>query len=178
MKNISKILVLVLFAFSCSFIGWSEFNTEQSNSVTNFYYYQSGKFYLNHKPDMIYIKLKNEISKSEFNSIISQYGDIPQDYSFENNDIRQMVKLRSALDNVSLNTVISQVKNNANVEYASPVFSMIEGTGNANTLIGCENNIIVQFKPYYNKEQITQYLNNKGLSIVKELELTGGLSFI
>ena len=178
MKNISKIFVLIIFAFSCSFIGWSEFNTEQSNSVTNLYYYQGGKFYLNHKPDMIYIKLKNEISRIEFNSIINQYGDIPQDYSFENNDIRQMVKLRFALDNISLNNVIRQVKNNANVEYASPVFSMIDGTGNDNTLIGCENNIIVQFKPYYNKEQITQYLTGKGLSIVKELELTGGLSFI
>lgn len=179
MNNFSKLLLFLIIAASISSIGWNNFSTSSSSAnITDYYYYQGARYYLNYKPDMIYIKLKNAISKTEFNNLIRDYGETPADYSFEKNDLRQFVQLRTSLDNVSMNNVIGLVNNNPLVEYASPVFSMVSGTGNDNTLMGCENNIVVQFKPSYNKDQINRYLNSKGLSIIQELDLTGGLSFI
>ena len=177
--NKFKTFLMVIITAVISTIGWNNLSFEQTSSdITNYYFYQGHKFYLNQEQDMIYIKLKNTVSKAEFNNLIRDYGDTPADYSFEKNDTRQFVQLRANLDNVSMNNVISLVNNNPLVEYASSVFSMVPGTGNDNTLMGCENNIVVQFKPSYNRNQIDQYLNSKSLSIIQELELTGGLSFI
>ncbi len=179
MQNLSKLLLIFLLAISSSFIGWNNFSTSNNpGNITDYYYYQGSRYYLNQKPDMIYIKLKNVISKGEFINLFGSIGDTPSDYSFEKNEVSQFIKLRGALDDASMNNVINQVKTFAQVDFASPVFGMKEGMGNANTLIGCENNIIVQFKPVYNKTQIEQFLNSKGLTIIKELELSGGLSFI
>lgn len=179
MNYISKLLLFIVIAASFSSIGWNNFSPSgSSGSITDYYYYQGNRYYLDQKPDMMFIKLKNEISRNEFVNLFGSIGDIPSNYSFEKNDVRQFIKLRTVMDNVSMNNVINQVKNNPLVEFASPVFSMKEGTGNANTLIGCENNIVVQFKPVYNRQQIDQLLSGKGLTIVKELELSGGLSFI
>jgi subtilase family protein/type IX secretion system substrate protein/CARDB protein/proprotein convertase P-domain-containing protein len=178
MKKLNKFIPLVVLAALLSTIGWTNFTETGNNNITNYYYYQGHRFYLNQKTDMIFIKLKHEISKTDFESMISSIGTIPADYSFEKNDVRQFVKLRAGLDNVSLNNVISLMSNNSLVADASPAFSMIEGTGNANTLIGCEDNIIVQFKFSYTKDEINRYISSKGMTIKKELELTGGFSYI
>lgn len=179
MNNFSKLSLFLIIAASLSSIGWDNFSTSGSSAnITDYYYYQGSRYYLNYKADMVYIKLKSAVSKTEFDNLIRDYGKTPDDYSFEKNDVRQFVQLRTNLDNVSMNSVLSMVISNPLVEYASPVFSMLPGTGNPNTLMGCENNVIVQFKPSYNHDQIDQYLHSKGLSIIQELELTGGLSCI
>ncbi|MCC6866327.1 MAG: S8 family serine peptidase, partial [Ignavibacteria bacterium] len=179
MKNFSKIMILIIFTISLSFIGWNNFNTESNSAnITDYYYYQNQRYYLDHKPDLVYIKLKNLMNKQDFENMISPYGTIPADYSFEKNDVRQFIKLKATIDNTSLNTIVSTLEANNNVEVASPVFGVKEGMGNRNTLIGCENNIIIQFKPSYSKQQIDQYLASKNMLILKQLELTGGLSFI
>lgn len=179
MNNFSKLLVLIILATGLSSIGWNNFSTGSSaGNITDYYYYQGQRYYLVHKPDMIYIKLKQEMPKAEFLSMISSFGEIPADFSYENNDIRQIVKLRSVRDNVTINNIINQVKNYPQVEIASPVFSMREGMGNSNTLIGCEDNIVAQFKPSYSIQQIQQYLQSKNMSIIKQLDLSGGLTYM
>lgn len=178
MRKLTGFLSIVIMGVMLSTIGWTNFTETGSNDITNYYYYKGQRFYLNQKTDMIFIKLKHEISKTEFESMISSIGTIPADYSFEKNDVRQFVKLRAGMDNISLNNVISQVSSNPLVTDASPAFSMLEGTGNTNTLIGCEDNIIVQFKYTYAKEQVNQYISSKGMTIIKELELSGGNSYI
>lgn len=179
MNKISGILLLAIFAAASSFIGWNAPVTENSAAnITDYYYYQGQKYFLEHKSDMIFVKLKNEISRAEYESIISSYGTIPADYPFEKNDVRQFIKLTGALDNTSINTIIAALKGNNSVLSASPVFGMREGFGNRNTLIGCEDNIILQFKPNFNRQQVDQYLSGKNMTIIKQLELTGGLSFL
>ncbi len=179
MKNFSRILLFLIVAVSSSFIGWNNFSTTSNpGNVTDYYYYQGQRYYLDHKPDMIYVKLKNIISKSEFENLIRPYGTIPADYSFENNDVRQFIKLGANLDNVSINSIVSSLETNNSVDAASPVFGVKEGFGNKNTLIGCENNIIVQFKPSLTKQQIDQYLSSKNMAIIQQLDLSGGLSYL
>lgn len=178
MNYISKLLLFLIIAASLSSIGWNNFSTSESSAnVTDYYYYQGTRYYLAHKQDMIYIKLKDLMPKNDFVNMISSFGTLPADFSYEKNDIRQMVKLQSDMDNVTINNIINQVRSYPQVEYASPVFGLREGMGNANTLEGCENNISAQFKPQYNRQQIEEYLQNKGMTIIKELELTGGLTF-
>ncbi len=179
MHKLSKLLLIVVLAVSSGFIGWNNY-TPGSNAgdITDYYYYQGQRYYLTHKADLIYVKLKNEMSKQEFENMISSYGSIPSDYSFEKNDVRQFIKLRAALDNTSINTIVSNLESVNSVEFASPVFGMREGYGNNNTLIGCEDNIILQFKPNFSRQQVESYLSSKSMTIVKQLELTGGLSYI
>jgi subtilisin family serine protease len=178
MKNFRNFLLLIT-VITLSSVGWNNFHYENtSDQITDYYYYQGQKYYLVHKPDMIYIKLKQAIPRSEFISLFGSYGDIPNDYSYEKNEDRQFIKLRTVSGNASLNTYINQIRTFPQVEYASPVFGMREGMGNANTLMGCENNIVAQFKPQYNKQQVEAYLNSKGMYILQELELTGGLTFL
>ena len=179
MKNFSRILLLLILAVSSSFIGWNNF-TSSSNSanITDYYYYQGQRYYLAHKPDLVYIILKNVVTEEEFNSKFNSYGTcIPSAQRFVRDDVRQIIKLNYSTDNTSLNNVISEIRNNPLVEYASPVFGLREGMGNVNTLEGCENNISAQFKPQYNRQQIDQYLGSKGMTIIKQLDVTGGPTF-
>ncbi|MBZ0204478.1 MAG: S8 family serine peptidase [Ignavibacteria bacterium] len=179
MNKLSKLLLLIVMAAGLSSIGWNNFSTGTSaNNITDYYYYQGQRYYIVHKPDMIYIKLKQEMPRADFVNMISSFGEIPADFSYEKNDVRQIVKLKTVSDNAAINSIINQVKNYSQVEIASPVFGMREGMGNSNTLIGCENYIMVQFKPSYNMQQIQQYLQSKNMTVVKQLELTGGLSFM
>ncbi|MCX7878041.1 MAG: hypothetical protein N2510_05285, partial [Ignavibacteria bacterium] len=155
MNFVSKAFLLLLSAVSLSLVGWTNFSVGQnSSSITDYYYYQGQRYYLVHKPELIYIKLKQEISRVEFISLMSSYGDIPSEHSYEKNDVRQFIRLRTVSDNSTLNSLINQIRTFPQVEYASPVFGMREGMGNSNTWMGCENNIVVQFKPSYNRQQI------------------------
>jgi subtilisin-like proprotein convertase family protein len=171
-------LFFLVLALSLSSVGWNSPSSEDAAKITDYYYYHGQKYFLQHKPDMLYIKLKSIMSKQDFNEMISTYGSTPADYSFERNDIRQIVKLNTVTDAASLNNIVNSIRDNSNVEDASPVFGMKPGTGNDNTLIGCENNIIAQFKPQYNSEQVKQFLTGKGMTIISELQLSGGLSYI
>lgn len=179
MKKITGFLILALLAVSSSFVGWNSFSPQNNTSaITDYYYYQNQRYYLDHKPDLVYIKLKSIISRQQFENIIAPYGTIPADFSFEKNDIRQFIKLKASLDNTSINSVINNLVQNSNVEFASPVFGVKEGLGNKNTLIGCEDNIILQFKQNYSRHQVNQYLASKNMVIIQQLELSGGLSYI
>ena len=66
------------------------------------------------------------------------------------------------------------MNNTEGVEYSSPAFSPDEGK----TLIGSENEIIVQFKPNIDKIQIGEFARQKGLEQIKTISLTGGSSYI
>mgnify|MGYP001420676761 FL=1 len=158
MNYSTKLLFLTLIALSLSAIGWNLPAERQSAAITDYYYYHGHKYYIKHKADKLYIKLKSGMSKEEFSAIISDVGKIPADYSFEKNDMRQIIDLNYSAENVSINNLINSLRKNSKIEYASPVFGMMPGAGNANTLIGCENNVIAQFKPHYNEEQVSSYL--------------------
>lgn len=179
MNKFSKILLLVIIAVSLSSIGWNNFKSEgNSAAITDYYYYQGSRYYLVHKPDMIYIKLKHVMTEQEFTSQFSSYGlpDVSV-YPFDSKDVMQFIKINNTGDNASLNRQVNELRTNPYVEYASPVFGLKEGMGNANTLQGCENNISAQFKPGVSMQQINQYLSSRGMTIIKELEVTGGLTF-
>jgi len=179
MKNFSRILLLFILAVSASFIGWNNFQTESNSAnVTDYYYYQGARYYLVHKPDMIYIKLKSPMAENDFNNNFSSIGKCdPTIQKFVNNEKEQFIKLNYTVNNSALNNIITQLRNNPLVEYSSPVFGLREGMGNVNTLQGCENNISAQFKPQYSRQQIEDYLTSRGMKIIKQLDVTGGPTF-
>jgi len=166
-------------AISTSFIGWNNFQTESSSAnVTDYYYYQGARYYLVHKPDMIYIKLKNTMSEADFNNAFGTIGTCDSKIQkFANNEREQFIKLNYTVNNAALNNIVNQLRSNPLVEYSSPVFGLRDGMGNANTLQGCEKNVSAQFKPQYSRQQIEEYLNSRGMRIIQQLDLTGGLTF-
>lgn len=84
MKKNTGFLILALLAVSSSFVGWNSFSPQNNTSaITDYYYYQNQRYYLDHKPDLVYIKLKSIISRQQFENIIAPYGTIPADFSFE-----------------------------------------------------------------------------------------------
>ncbi len=179
MKNFSRILLLAVLAVSASFIGWNNFHSESNSAdVTDYYYYEGSRYYLVHKPEMVYIKLKNPMTEADFNNAFGTIGICDSRIQkFANNEREQFIKLKYTVNNAALNNIVNQLRTNPLVEYSSPVFGLREGMGNANTLQGCENNISAQFKPQYSMQQILQYLNSKGMKIIKQLDVTGGLTF-
>lgn len=171
MIQIKKLFPLIFTALFLSLIGW---NSPQNSSVTNYYYYKDKPFYLQHKPDMLFITLKNTIPVAEFNILINNYGAIAPDYSYEKNGTKQFIKLHSPVDNVSLNNIISSLTAAVQVEYVSPVFSPDNGT----TLIGAENEIIVQFKAGTPEQEVYSYFSSHNFTVKQVLSLTGGASYV
>jgi subtilisin family serine protease len=174
MKQLNKLFPLILTGVFLSIIGWNNFTSPENSSITNFYYYKDSLFYLNLKPDMLFIKLKENISVNEFNNIVGEYGNTAEGYSYEKNGVNQFISLRSPLDNVSLKNAATQLVNNPLVEYASPVFSPDRGK----TLIGAENEVIVQFKAGITENEVYSFIGSKGFTVKQVLTLSGGASYV
>ncbi|MCC7158342.1 MAG: S8 family serine peptidase [Ignavibacteria bacterium] len=176
MKNFSKLLLLILITAGFSSIGWNNFGTELNmNTITDFYYYKGQPFKLTLKPDMVFIRLNKELTENEFKTIISPFGNVllnSPDYI--PGDKRYFVNLSFAKEEAGLLEVISRLNLNPDIQYASPVFS----PDNGKTLIGMEDEIIVQFKPSTAINTINSYFSNKNMSIVKDMELSGGASYL
>lgn len=66
MKHFSKLLLFTLIAISLSAIGWNVPSEKQSSAITDHYYYHGHKYYLQHKADKLYIKLRSELSRENF----------------------------------------------------------------------------------------------------------------
>ncbi|MDQ3020768.1 MAG: S8 family peptidase [Bacteroidota bacterium] len=164
--------------FSLLFVTLSGWNTYNENTITNFYYYKDQPHYLNLKLDKIFFKLNHPVSKDEFKNLFGPYANLLLVSDFEENEKRQIVNVNQFMSEPDVQIMLDNLKSSNLFQYASPVYSMPEGEGNPNTLIGVEDEIIVQFKPHLTEKQINSFIKNKNLSFVQELDLSGGKSFI
>lgn len=172
MRKVPKLLMLAILALCISFTAWQP--GENSTAITKFYYYKGQPFNLTLKSDMLFIKLNKELNESQFNSLVSQVGTATLNSpSYVSTDKRYFINLSSVKDESALNELMSKLNQNQEVQYTSPVFS----PDNGKTLIGVQDEFIVQFRPGTEMSEINSWLNSRGYAIVKQMDLTGGLTF-
>jgi len=160
------LLVAVLFS------AW-RFNDSKSG-LTSFYYYKDQPFKLTLKSDAVFIKLKSTVNEAGFNQLLSGFPEISKSRQFSVKDKQDFVILNTKQDEASLLNIVSRLNASSDVEYASVAFSPDEGK----TLIGVENEIMVQFKSGTSAEEIASYIKSKNLTVLQKLSLTGGESFV
>lgn len=168
--KLRSLIILLLLAVNTVSV-WSY----STGSVTDFYYYKNKPFYLNIRNSKLFIKSKEVLSENAFRQITGQYFQISQQSKFDIGIKEQFIDLVSNYNSTNLNEIVSALKNNSQIDLASVVYSPPE---NDKVLQGLEDQCIAQFKPYMTSSQINDFLNARGLSIVSQLEISGGATYI
>jgi hypothetical protein len=168
--NKKRFLLLLLVAVL--FSAW-KFNDGKSG-ITSFYYYKGEPFTLTLKTDAVFIKLKNTEEQSSFNQLKSRFPEISNIRNFSVKDKKDFVILNSGLDDAGLLNLVSRLNSAPEVENASVAFS----PDNGKTLIGVENEIMVQFKPGTSAEEISSTIKSGNFIILQKISLTGGESYL
>lgn len=177
---ISLLLTLsILVAYSFTGMDWRNNNTlSKENTITDFYYYKGQPCYLNLRLDKIFFKLKQPVSKAQFQELLGHYGDLFLSADYDEKEKRQIANLNQLMSESNLEVMLTNLKSSNLFEYASPVYSLAEGEGNPEMLFACEDEIIVQFKPNLSDEKMDSFIESKGLLRVKTLDLNGGKTFV
>jgi len=167
----TKFILSIILVFIFSFIGW---DNPMYQGITDFYYYKDAQFHLTKKSDGLFIKLNTPVSESRFKEIIGNYSVIQSPASFDVKETKHFVQLNTPLTDAGITNLVTNIISNNDVEYCSPVFS----PDNGKTLIGVENEIIVQFKSTQSSTDIQNYIKDNNFVIAQKLDLTGGASYI
>lgn len=162
--------VALVFIPLLMFSGW----TTSDSNITSFYYYKGQPFNLTLKSDLIYIKVKDNADLDQLRGNLSRISEISAANNLSSAESKQFISLNSPQADVPLMEITRQITELPEIEYASPVYSPDNGT----TLIGVENEVIVQFKPTMSESSINQYIQSKGLSIKQHLDLQGGNTYV
>jgi subtilisin family serine protease len=152
------------------FGGWNSNN----NEITSYYYYKGQPFDLTLKNDRVFIKLKENLTDSEVRNLLAGVRNVSPAININEDEDRHFITLNSYEGDASIIDLTRTLKNLDAIEYASPVFSPDNGT----TLIGVENEVIVQFKPIVTSGQANEYIMSKGMTVKQVLDLKGGLSYV
>ncbi|MFZ1322642.1 MAG: S8 family serine peptidase [Ignavibacteria bacterium] len=155
-----------------------QFTFSQTGSITNYYYYNNSKTYLDIQYDQLYVKLINEMSKDQFinsTQVYSQYLNYDNFISAEKN---QVLKLNNPFSESGISDLLSNLKSSEIFECVSPVFSVASQDENSNQFIAANNEIIVQYRSNISDNEIAAIEQSKDLTFVKTLSLTGGKTIV
>jgi subtilisin family serine protease/subtilisin-like proprotein convertase family protein len=173
MKKFSKRALLSVLILCFALSAWQP--NENGAGITKFYYYKGQPYSLTLKNDMLFIKLNKELSESQLNSLVSQDGTPAlNSAAYVPSDKRYFISLSSPKDESSFYDIMNRLNQSSDVQYTSPVFS----PDNGKTLIGVQDEFIVQFKPDLTMPEINSWLDARGYTIARNMDLTGGLSFM
>lgn len=172
LKMIRRSLLIILF----SLVNFTSIFS-QGKAITNYYYYNNSKNYLDLGYDHVYVKLINETSKEQFINSTQIYGQLINYESFIAAEKNQMIKLNSVLSEKAITELLNHLKSSGLYECVSPVFSL-PGRENSKSLISAVNEIIIQYKTSVLDASITEVERSKGLTFVKILSLTGGKTIV
>ncbi len=170
MKKLKTRFVSVILFLAVGLLFGFNFN---SNGFTDFYYYQGKPFKLNFKPDAVFIELQDNVTASTFAGLISAFPEIKSNSDFNVQDKKDFVLLNKSITADKLSIFLERLNQRTEVKYASIAFSPDEGK----TLIGVQNEILVQFKPGLTEREISDYLSANKLQVIEELKLQGGISY-
>ena len=174
LKNKSTIYLSILILTTFILFGFKIGDTDYSN----YYYYQGSPYYLDQVSNSIFIELNSNLDESALNNLISSFPELKREQIFNLNQGKDFVFLDTELTSSDFRNLINILNRRHEVLNASPVFKVQDGKGNPNTLIGVEKEIIAQFKASVSDNEIDSYLNNKGMQIIQEFDLSGGKSYL
>lgn len=177
MKNFKKFFFITLTTIFLSTTGWNNFQYHsQSDKITSFYYYKNQPFNLTLKSDRLFIKLNKEMAQADFLEMIqlefsarlnSVHNYVPEDRKY-------FIDLIMPLSETAILQLINASRSNSDIQYVSPVFS----PDNGKTLIGVEDEVIVQFKSDVSTIEASRFIIERNLNIIQEVNLSGGLTYV
>ena len=171
MKLLKFVLLLLIIVAGSAVTGWSA----GSNSVTDFYYYKGKPYFLNIRHNKIFVRTKEVMTEESFRQLLGQNFQLSKQSHFDVNLKEQFIDLVSPLDESALNVFVSSMALDSRIDLVSAVYSPVD---NDKVLQGSLDQLIAQFKPYVTNADIMAYLNSHGLSIVKQLAISGGNTYI
>jgi len=175
MKKLIYVLPVLILSVYLSLTGWSrEGSGGKEGAITGYYYYKGQPFNLTLKTDMIFVKTKSSLTQASLSSFVNQVIPNAVVSKFQQNDTKQFITIPANTDEAKVQSLVKSLNARSEVESSSPVFS----PDNGKTLIGVENEILVQFRNTMNQNEIDNFLRNKGLQVVRKMDLTGGASFL
>lgn len=168
-----KLLFLfLLLPFGYLFTGSSV--TVNNSDITNYYYYKDQPFYLQLKADALFIELENSMNEAELNSFVRDVIPEAQVHKYDNGSTKQFITMPSLRSNEAINNLVVSLNSKSGIKNSSPVFSPDNGT----TLIGVENQVILQFKSNFNEQQAQEYINQNNFTVIQKIDLKNALTYL
>ncbi len=167
-----RIVSYIFFVFFPLYI-FSGFKSS-STETTAFYFYKGKPFYLNLKNDLLFVKLRSQLSGSQLEELLLRYDFVNSVEKHSLLDNKLFIKLSESFDQTGLNHVIQMLKLNNEIANVSPVFS----PDNGKTLIGVEDEVLVQFKEGISDSDRINFLRSKNCTVEMQLDLSGGKSYL
>lgn len=156
---------------------FSGFQRSSENRITNYYYFMGNKFFLKERTDLVFLKFKTGITHNSAFNILSKYPQIDLSRSQIRLDDDNFIKLTGELSQAEYIELINRLKLDNNFENASFAYSPY-GINDEKTFFGLNNNLILQFKPGYSRQQIDDINRKFGVEIVQKIDVTGGETFL
>lgn len=177
MKKYLQLLVLLVCVVSFGFLFYSH-NTAATNSgITNYYYYQGKKFYLQERTDMLFLKVKKDVQIDAARSELMRHSEIDLSSSSLKAGEDVFLKLRSPIQGDRYVSLINELKQKDMFENVNYAFSPY-GIDDNKTFYGMNDYVIMQFKPSYSKTQIDDINKHNNVEIVQRIDVTGGETFL
>lgn len=135
------------------------------------------KFFLKERTDFVFLKFKTGVTHNSAFNILSKYPQIDLSRSQIRLDDDNFIKLTGELSQTEYIELINRLKLDNNFENASFAYSPF-GINDEKTFFGLNNNLILQFKPGYSRQQIDEINRKFGVEIVQRIDVTGGETFL
>lgn len=153
-------------------------NTSVTNSgITNYYYYQGKKFYLQERTDMLFLKIKKDVSEDAARSELMRHPEIDLSFSTLKTGEDLFLKLRSQIPGERYTSLVDELKQKDMFENVNYAFSPL-GIDDNKTFYGMNDYVIMQFKPSYSKTQIDDINKRNNVEIIQKIDVTGGETFL
>jgi subtilisin family serine protease/subtilisin-like proprotein convertase family protein len=171
-----RIIILLIILLSIAFMFSFKSGDIARSEVTNYYYFQGEKWYYDTRTDMVFVKLNSGVTSSMLSSAISDVPEIDrQKVNVVEN--KSFIPLKSKLGEQAYTTLIDRLKEKDVFESVGYVFSP-KGVDDGRTFYGMSSEFIVQFKDHLNTNQIAAINENNRVEIIKQLDVTGGLTYL
>lgn len=177
MKKFIKPIALIIAITSFGFLFFSENKLERENKITNYYYYNGEKFYLQERTDVVFLKFKNNVAEGAALNILSAYRQLDLRNANIKTDDDNFLKLNSKLTDEDYFNLISEMKTNENFENVNFAYSP-KGIDDGKTFYGLNDYLILQFKKNMTGNEIDNINAGNGLEIIQRINVTGGETFL
>jgi subtilisin family serine protease len=177
MKKYLHLPVILVCVVSFGFLFFSHNTSVKNSGITNYYYYQGKKFYLQERTDMLFLKVKKNVSLESARSELMRHSEIDLSSSDLKTGEDVFLKLRSPIQKESYVSLVNELKQKDIFENVNYAFSPY-GIDDNRTFYGMNDLVILQFKPSYNRTQIDDINLRNNIEIVQKIDVSGGETFL
>lgn len=175
----NKIFKLILIGVCIGFFGFL-FNTNNpgsSGKITDFYYFNGEKFYLQPSNDVIFVNYMQNASMQNIQQVFQKYPQIDISRSGIETPDENFVKLKYPLNEDNYTRLLNDLRKESIFENVNHAFTPL-GVNDNKTFYGLNSLLILQFKQNFSRFQIDNINSVNGVEIVEQINVSGGETFL